>query len=143
MTGPPRARHAAPSAGRTIVRLARALERTLMEVDLTLAQYRILAFLTGGTTAASKVAEAMTVSRPSVTVVVDGLSDRGFVRRDADPSDRRRAGIVLTREGVAALARADAAVAARLDALLAMMPEHERAAAITALGSWERALESE
>ena len=65
----------------------------------------------------------MTVSRPSVTVVVDGLSDRGLVRRDADPSDRRRAGIVLTGEGVAALARADAAVAARLDGLLDLMPE--------------------
>ncbi len=79
--------------------LARQVELALVEVDLSLPQYRILILLDEGKVAASALADRLAVSRPSVTAVVDGLVTRGLVERHHDPADRRRVGHDLTAEG--------------------------------------------
>lgn len=101
--------------GRTIARLARQVELAIAVVDLTVSQYRVLATLDGGCEAASKLAEKLAVSRPSVTGVVDGLVARGFVERSQGDGDRRRVQVDLTPAGRLALASADAAIEQRLD----------------------------
>lgn len=105
-----------PSArvGRVIARLARQVELGLAPLDLSLSQYRVLSFLSDGSAAASALADKLTVTRPSVTGVVDGLVARGLVQRDPDPDDRRRVGHRLTGEGHRVLAAADAEVERRL-----------------------------
>ena len=82
----------------------------LAEVDLSLAQYRSLVFLSEvDAAAASALAAKLDVSRPSITSMIDGLVARGFVERRPTMSDRRKVAHHLTPYGEAALAGADAA----------------------------------
>lgn len=114
-----------PHPGHTLARLARQVEVAVATVELTLAQYRVLAILGDGCEAASALADKLAVSRPSITGVVDGLVARGLVRRDHTSGDRRRIDVGLTDAGRRILADADAAVAQRaerIDQLLAELP---------------------
>jgi len=129
-----------PAACRTIARLSKVLEVALAEVDLTLAQYRALAFLEAGTVAPSTLAGLLTVSRPTITALIDGLVGRGLVERHRDPDDRRRVEHRLTPSGRAALEVADGAVAARLGTLLDHLEPDDRVAARVGLEAWRRAL---
>lgn len=105
--------------------MARQVERAVAVVDLTLAQYRVLGVLGDGCEAASRLADKLGVSRPSLTGVVDGLVARGLVRRDHDQSDRRRIDVGLTDAGRIVLAGADAAVDARMDRIVKLVEELE------------------
>jgi DNA-binding MarR family transcriptional regulator len=93
--------------GRVVTWLARQVELVLGEHDLTLAQYRLLAVLEEHPEVASALADKLTVSRPSITTVADGLVARGLVERVNDTSDRRRVNHALTDEGRALLRHAD------------------------------------
>jgi long-chain acyl-CoA synthetase len=134
-----------PSAGRAAARLARTIENALTDTGVSLPQYRMLVFLSDlGNAAASALAGRLGVSRPSVTALADGLVARGYAERVPDPTDRRRVGHVITSAGVEALARADAAVSARLADLAEKIPEPtDRAAAVHGLTIWLAALDAE
>jgi long-chain acyl-CoA synthetase len=95
--------------------LAKQVEVALAPLDLSLPQYRVLALLGEGSTASSVLARRLAVSPPSVTAVVDGLVGRGLVERRADPEDRRRLTLLLTRDGKRLLTAADTAAEERLD----------------------------
>ena len=97
-----------------LARLSRIVENALGEEELTLPQYRLLAFLSQGDWAASALADRLDVSRPSITALVDGLVRRGLVERRPGIDDRRRVDHVLTADGKRVLRgadeRADAAI---------------------------------
>lgn len=98
----------AGSPARVLARLSRIVEHALADDDdLTLSQYRLLAFLSQGDWAASALADRLDVSRPSVTGLVDGLVKRGLVERRPGVDDRRRVDHVLTAAGKQALRAAD------------------------------------
>jgi long-chain acyl-CoA synthetase len=99
------------------------VELALVEVDLSLPQYRILVFLDEGKVVASALADKLAVSRPSVTAVVDGLVTRGLVERLHDPADRRRVGHDLTAEGRRLLKKGDESVDRRLSEIAAILDE--------------------
>jgi len=102
-------------SGHIIARLARQVEVAVSAVGLSLAQYRLLAILgETGEAAASKLAELMAVSRPTITGVVDGLVARGLVVREGVEGDRRRVDVVLTEAGRALIAAADSEVQRRI-----------------------------
>ena len=132
---------AVPAAVRAAARLARQVEVALTDVDLSLPQYRVLAFLAEGSAAASALAGKLSVSRPSVTALVDGLVSRGLVERRADPGDRRRVDHVLTAAGRRTLARADAAVNQRLRWLAGHLPDEQAEAAMGGLACWSDAID--
>jgi long-chain acyl-CoA synthetase len=119
-----------PDAGPTIVRLARWVELALAEVELSPSQYRALAFLSedGAAAAASALAGRMSLSKPTITALVDGLVHRGLVERRPSEVDRRRVEHLLTDEGRRVLLEAD-----HLDA-------GDRASAMQGLRPWARAL---
>ena len=71
------------SVGRTAAWLAKQVELSLAEVDLSLSQYRILGLLDEGSAVSSALAERLAVRPPSVTAVIDGLVTRGLVARTA------------------------------------------------------------
>ncbi len=109
-------------------------------LDLSLPQYRVLALLGDGSTASSVLARQLAVSPPTVTAVVDGLVARGLVEREADPEDRRRLTLLLTRDGKRVLAAADAAGEARLDEIAGFLADPPDALA-AGLDGWNRALD--
>lgn len=91
------------------------MEVALATVGLSLPQYRLLAFLSGGPERATALAGWLDVSPPSLTALVDGAVARSLVERIAAEDDRRCVRHVITPVGAEALERADLAVAARLD----------------------------
>jgi DNA-binding MarR family transcriptional regulator len=123
-------------AARAVARLAKQVELALAPLDLSLPQYRVLALLGEGSTASSVLARRLAVSPPSVTAVVDGLVGRGLVERRADPEDRRRLTLLLTREGTKLLTAADGAAEARLDEIAEFSDETP-----TGLDWWNVALD--
>lgn len=124
-----------------MARLSRLVERSLDKTGLSLPQYRLLAFLSLGPAAAALLADRLTVSRPTVTAVVDGLVGKGLVARSRDRADRRRVDHTLTPAGREALAAADEAVGARLTDLLAVLPAERRATARAGLSALSEALD--
>ena len=112
--------------GHTLARLARQVELAVSAVNLTLAQYRVLAILGDGCEAASVLAKKLAVSRPSVTGVVDGLVARGLVRRNHIEDDRRRVDVGLTDAGRVLLAAADTAVEQRMERIEQLLGELAR-----------------
>jgi long-chain acyl-CoA synthetase len=127
-------------AARAVARLAKQVEVAIGPLDLSLPQYRVLALLGDGSTASSVLARKLAVSPPTVTAVVDGLVARGLVERQADPEDRRRLTLLLTRDGKRVLAAADAAAETRLDEIAGFLEERPEALA-AGLDSWNQALD--
>jgi long-chain acyl-CoA synthetase len=132
-----------PDLARTAARLSRVVERPLEKTGLSLPQYRLLGFLSRGSAAAARLAERLTVTRPTVTAVVDGLVVQGLVARSRTDADRRQVDHALTAEGEAALAEADEAVGTRLAELLSALPDERRDAAVAGLEAWQEALDIE
>ena len=72
------------------------------------------------------VAEHQRIAPRSATEVLDGLQERGLVRRLADPADRRAVLVELTDEGRALLAEVDAARDRESAAYLAALTKREQ-----------------
>ena len=126
--------------GRTAAWLAKSLDRALAEEALSLPQYRLLAFLSEGSAAATALAGHLAVSPPSLTALADGLVARGLVERRTDAADRRRVAHVVTRKGLHALAAADRAVERQLSTLAQRLPPAKRRRAVEGLNLWSQAL---
>jgi len=128
------------SACRAAAHLGRTVDRVLSDAPLSPAGYRVLSWLSMGSSAAAVLAEKLAVSRPTVTLVVDGLQARGLVERTADDNDRRRVTISMTPAGEAALAAADAMVAGRLEEILGPLGPDTAASIVNALEQLQGAL---
>lgn len=130
-----------PTLGRTAAWLAKQVELGLASADLSLSQYRVLAFLDGSSAVSSDLAERLAVRPPSVTAVVDGLVGRGLVERRSVTADRRQVDHALTASGRRALDTADTAVSARLaDIASCLADEAEADRAFDGLHAWRTAL---
>jgi DNA-binding MarR family transcriptional regulator len=103
-------------AARTIALLGRVLERAAG--DLTLAQYRVLAMVSAGDERASLLAGRLAITKPSVSAVVDGLVERGYLAREPVDGDRRAIRLRITTDGTKALGAAESAMAERLEPLV-------------------------
>jgi DNA-binding MarR family transcriptional regulator len=66
------------------------------------------------------------IDRSDVVAVLNELVGRGLAEREPDPVDRRRNVITITRRGVTALERLDAALDAVQDDVLAPLTPNER-----------------
>ena len=108
---------------RTLARLARLLERGAG--GLSLPQFRLLALVDEGGERASQLAERLAVAKPTITAAVDGLVERGYLKRTADCDDRRATKITLTSAGRRALYDAETAMGARLQDVLALADDPE------------------
>ena len=106
------------AASRAGARLSKALEVALTEVGLSLPQYRLLVYLSGGSERATVLAGRLDVSPPSLTALVDGAVSRGLVERRASDDDRRAVRHEVTAAGQSALSEGDAAIAAALERFL-------------------------
>lgn len=76
------------------------LEDNLRELGLTEKQLGVLeALLHLGPLHPHEIGQKLLVSRANITLIVDQLSRRGWVRREQDRSDRRMVRVRLTAEG--------------------------------------------
>jgi long-chain acyl-CoA synthetase len=123
-----------PGTGRLLAWLARHIEHVLAGLDLTLAQYRLLTLLEQSPEVASALADKLTVKRPSITAVVDGLVARGLVERGSAEGDRRRVTHELTDKGRQTLQEADEAVERSLAVIFTELDPRGARHAIKGLG---------
>jgi DNA-binding MarR family transcriptional regulator len=114
----------AQQAIRVVARLHRLFESA--DAGLTIPQYRMLALLDAGGERSARLAEKLSVRKPTLTALADGLIAAGYAVREGEPGDRRIVRLTLTDAGRAALTRAEAAYLARLRPLLAELPEADR-----------------
>ena len=87
-------------------RLNRQIERVTLPHGLAVRQYGLLVLLQAeGPQAQITLSVRVGLDRTSVMRTVDLLEARGLVRRDPDPSDRRKHSVALTDAGTALLER--------------------------------------
>jgi len=125
-------------AVRALALAARALERAAAVRDLTLAQFRVLALIAAGDERSSLLADRLAVAKPTITAVVDGLVERGFVSREAVAGDRRSIRVTVTPSGTAALVDAQDEMTDALERIFAHAGD--RGAVIAALVDLDDAL---
>jgi DNA-binding MarR family transcriptional regulator len=116
--------------------LGPAQARDWVDVDLTMSQLKMIFVLScamgpgeaSGGLRVGEVARRLGVTLPTVTAVMDKLVERGLVRRDDDPVDRRQHVCRLTGDGKALVHRLMAGRRAFTNALLEHMDDGELAA---------------
>src|SRR5215470_8346852 len=121
------------AALRVLARLHRVLEST--DSGLTVPQYRMLTALSEGGERSARLAERLTIRKPTVTALADGLVAAGYAERTSEPGDRRIVRLHITDAGRSALDRAERAYGERLSAVLDEVPDRQRCVqALIAIG---------
>ncbi len=106
----------------------RNFSRELARFGLTFPQFIALNALERfeGTCRMGPLAEAALRSAASMTGIVDRLLERGLVRRERHPGDRRSVVVQLTEQGRALLEEVREARRQKVHRLLEVLPETER-----------------
>lgn len=87
-----------------LLRLMRTIRNQRVDMSITLTQLSAMSTLSKhGPMSAGELAMCEKVQPPSMTKVLASLDERGLVRRDPHPTDRRQAIIAITDEGLALL----------------------------------------
>ena len=104
------------------------VRRAIRPLGLGAQQFMVLKQLqVVGSSSQAELADALGIDRSNLAVVVAELSDRGLVERTRDEADRRRYVLRLDRAGERLLGRADGAITAAEEELLAPLGGDERA----------------
>lgn len=86
--------------GRAAHRMARGIEQELAAAGLNIDQWRVLDLLADGAGhPMSEIADHAMVPAPTLTKIVDRLTDSAMVYRRADVADRRRVLVLLSEHG--------------------------------------------
>jgi len=119
------AAHLRPS----LLRLTRIIRNQRVDMSVTLTQLSAMGTLhKHGPMSAGELANCERVQPPSMTKVLSMLEERGLVRRDAHPGDRRQAIMSITQAGIALLDSERRSRDAWLSQRLAQLTPDERAA---------------
>ena len=86
---------------RAVVVLHRELELATRQAEISMGQYRILLMLRTGPWRAGEIAAAASLKRPTVSVLLNGLRERGWIEDSIDPVDGRVTRVELTSAGLA------------------------------------------
>ncbi len=104
---------------RLVVSLYREFEQVARGGDMSMAQYRTLLYLLGGSRRAGELAAANAVTKPTVSAMINGLRQQGWVADTVDETgDGRVTRVELTRAGRSRLAEFEARLAERMEELL-------------------------
>jgi DNA-binding MarR family transcriptional regulator len=108
----------------SLLRLTRIVRNQRVDMSVTLTQISAMGTLRKhGPMSAGELASCERVQPPSMTKVLASLEERGLVRRETHPSDRRQVIVAITDEGLALLQSEresrDAWLSRRLGALTA------------------------
>ena len=114
--------------------------RDWIAIDLTMSQLKVAFLLYSATLPhgadglrVSEVARSLGVTLPTVTSVMDKLVERGLIRRDEDPTDRRQHVCRLTPEGLELIERLAAGRRAYTSKLLAYLDDEALATVLGAM----------
>src|SRR3954454_3486442 len=127
----------AEDIGTTAAQVAREVRRPLLSQDVSFARMRVLALLLeNGPQRIMQLAMMDQVAQPSMTIMIDGMEQLGWVERNPDPTDRRAVLVSLTRTGETEVKRVQSIRSRALADQLEALPQDEIAelqAAVDAL----------
>jgi DNA-binding MarR family transcriptional regulator len=104
---------------RFVVSVYREFEQVARRGDLSMAQYRTLLYLLGGSRRAGELAAANAVTKPTVSAMITSLRQQGWVANVVDEAgDGRVTRVELTPEGRARLSRFEHELADRMEELV-------------------------
>jgi DNA-binding MarR family transcriptional regulator len=107
MSTPPDPATSAWQAMRTLVLEMHDRRLTVSEaIGMSYLRAKALQRLTGGPLPMRDLGTALAIDAPYTTVIVDDLEERGLVRREANPADRRSKLVRITTAGRAVARRA-------------------------------------
>ena len=104
-----------------IISLYRQFEEVARDGDITLGQYRMMHFLRRGAQRASDMAIASAVKKPTVSVTLTHLREKGWITEKSHASDARAVSISLTAAGQARMTAFEAALASSIERLAPSM----------------------
>jgi DNA-binding MarR family transcriptional regulator len=111
-----------------LLRLTRLVRNQRVDMSVTLTQLSAMGtLLKNGPMSAGELAACERVQPPSMTKVLANLEERGLVRREVHPTDRRQAIIAITDAGIELLASERRSRDAWLSRRLANLTSEERA----------------
>lgn len=117
-----------------VMRTIRAELRRHRAADLSIPQFRTLAFIDRNANASlSDVTEHIGLTLPSMSKIVDGLVTRKLITRQTHPTDRRRMTLALTARGRTTLQSSRAATRACLAEDLAALTDRQRETVVQAM----------
>jgi DNA-binding MarR family transcriptional regulator len=117
-------------------RITRRLAQVVADDACTVERWRVLALLAGGgRQPMTELAEFTQLPPASLTRLIDGMVADNLVHRKADPRDRRRVLVHLTRRGQAARRRLSERIATERDTILGDVDEYELASVLGSLSS--------
>lgn len=109
-----------------VMRTSRRLRIEATGDVITPGQYTVLAHVRGGAMTLRELAEREHVQAPSMTRIVNALTEHGFVSRAADPRDGRQIHVGITPAGEAVLNEARGQRTAWLAQRVAGLSEEDR-----------------
>jgi DNA-binding MarR family transcriptional regulator len=128
---------ALPQRARELTQLF--LARTTVSVSRT--EAGVLAALSDQPRRITELAARESVTQPGITLLVNRLQKRGWVKRESDPGDRRAVLVTLTPEGHDALDRLRAEYSALLHEEMATLPNQDVQTLADAIEILERLIE--
>ncbi len=114
------------TVGRTNLKVHRALNQSLGELDLSLAQHEILLSIWQKSGITQKqLAENLLVVKSNVSALIKKLEARGLVHRDCDPNDTRNKCLSLTAAGRRLVRKSFERQNKIIDAMVSVMQDKE------------------
>jgi DNA-binding MarR family transcriptional regulator len=107
-----------PLISRVRLALLEALDRALLPLNVTAAQYVVLATLASGAESASQICRGISYDAGAMTRMIDRLEQRGLLHRVRTADDRRTVKLQLTEEGRALYPKMRASAMAVVNDLL-------------------------
>lgn len=119
-----------------VMREIRSQMRSRGSIDLTVPQFRTLAFVNRNKgSSLCEVADHMGLTPPSASILVDGLIVRGMMTRKEHPEDRRRVRLAVTNHGQAILEASTRGTMVYLAEKLNSVSADDRKAIVKAMGT--------
>ena len=134
----------ADELGAALVELSMLLRRAILPPQISLTQAWTLLILSGsGPQRVTSLAEACSVTQPTMSGCIIGMERLGWVRRDSGGTDRRVVFVCLTEDGMKVLRDLEEARTRVLLADLESLPDADRAALAAAMPALRRIIAHE
>jgi DNA-binding MarR family transcriptional regulator len=134
----------ADELGAALVELSMLLRRAILPPQISLTQaWTLLILDKSGPQRITSLAEAASVTQPTMSGCIIGMERLGWVRRDTGGSDRRVVTVCLTEDGEKVMHELEAARTHTLVADLDCLPIQDRAALAAALPALRRIIAQE
>ena len=144
LTGRAEATRLAEELGAALVELSMLLRRAILPPQISLTQaWTLLILHASGPQRVTSLAEAASVTQPTMSGCIIGMERLGWVRRDSGGTDRRVVTVFLTEDGEKVLHDLEAARTRVLLADFESLPAADRAALAAALPALRRIIAHE